>query len=53
MSANHLLFKGNTLTFYRTKTGGWAIHMGEVQIGEVMGWSNDKLQYKLKLNIVI
>ncbi len=25
----------------------------EVQMGEVTGWSNDKLQYELKLNIVI
>lgn len=52
LSVKHSLFKGNTLSFYRAKTGGWAVEMGGAD-GEVTGWSNDKLQYKLTLNIVI
>lgn len=52
LSVKHSLFKGNTLSFYRAKTGGWAAEMGGAD-GEVTGWSNDKLQYKLTLNIVI
>lgn len=27
-SAKHSLFKGNTLTFYWAKTGGWVVEMG-------------------------
>lgn len=52
MECEHSFFKGNTFSFYRAKTGGWAAEMGGAD-GEVTGWSNDKLQYKLTLNIVI
>lgn len=52
VSVKHSHFKSNALSFYRSETGGWPVEMGGTD-GEVTGWSNDKLQYKLTLNIVI
>ena len=41
-SAKYSLFKGNALTFFKLKTGGWAVEW-EVQMDEVTRWSNDNL----------
>lgn len=47
-----LALDGNPIWFYRSEAGGWMAGMGGTD-GKVTGWSNDKLQYKLTLNIVI
>lgn len=52
ISAKHSLFKGNRVTFMGLKQVAW-LYKWAVQMGELAGWSNDKLQHKLKLNIVI